>query len=110
MERLERAWLAAALVALAGLSTATAQRRSGPAAPLTQSNVQGNLTVTMLVTSSVGIIMGTNGQPQLVSANIIDAADNVSRIQYVHLSPANQHEQRQAGESVKERPPVKRDH
>lgn len=94
MERLKREWLAAALIGLAGLSTSLAQRRP-------DQNAQGSLAVTFRIESSVGVVMEPDGEQHIIAANSIDPADNVSRIQYVHLSPVNKDRQKQSDEKRK---------
>ena len=58
-----------ALAILLGLGIATAQRLSHPAALNAQGNVEGSLTVTIIVASSVGVVIGPDGQQHLVTAN-----------------------------------------
>jgi hypothetical protein len=91
MEGLKRVWLAAALISIPGLNTSLAQRRP-------DRNTQGSLTVTLRVESSVGIFVEPNGEQHIIAPNSIDPADNVSRIEYVQLSPAKNDEQKQSHE------------
>lgn len=44
---------------------------------------QGELTVTATVVSSVGLMIGQNGEQRITIANAVDAKDNVSRLQPV---------------------------
>ncbi len=44
---------------------------------------QGNLTVTVTVVASVGVVIGPDGEQRLIVANAADPADNVSRLQTV---------------------------
>jgi hypothetical protein len=102
MEGLKRVWLAAALIGLAGLSTSMAKRRP-------DQNTQGSLTVTFKVESSVGVVFDPAGEQHIIAANSLDPADNVSRIEYVQLSPAKNHEQKQSHHIKKDRSPAKPD-
>lgn len=88
----ERRRILTALVIVLGLGIATAQRRPQPAALNAQRSVEGSLTVTIIIASSVGVIMGPDRQEHLVAANALDPADNVSRIEYVQLSSAQKDE------------------
>lgn len=87
-----------ALAILLGLGIATAQRRPQPAGLGGEQNVEGSLTVTMIIASSVGMVMGPDGQEHLVMANMVDPADNVSRIEYVRLISAQKKEPGQSNE------------
>jgi hypothetical protein len=69
------------------MAIATAQRRPNPAALSAQGSAQGGLTVTTIIASSVGVVMGPDRQEHLVAANAVDPADNVSKIEYVQLTP-----------------------
>jgi len=44
---------------------------------------EGRLTVTATVVSSVGLVVGPDGEQRLVVANAVDPRDNVSRLQPV---------------------------
>jgi hypothetical protein len=44
---------------------------------------QGNLTVTVTVVASVGVVIGPDGEQRLIVANAADPSDNVSRLQPV---------------------------
>ncbi|HEY2392482.1 MAG TPA: hypothetical protein VGK22_15005 [Candidatus Angelobacter sp.] len=44
---------------------------------------EGHLTVTATVVSSVGLVVGPDGEQRLVVANAVDPRDNVSRLQPV---------------------------
>jgi hypothetical protein len=75
----------AAVIIFSGALMAAQQKpvpRLSSAAP---HSAQGNLSVECTVTASVGIVIGPDKAPRLVLANATDAADNVSRIQYVAL-------------------------
>jgi hypothetical protein len=85
MECPEPRWITAALIIVASLSIANAQR-------LPERTAQGSLTVTLTIASSVGIVIEPDGQEHLVAANTASAADNVSRIEYVQLSSAQRAE------------------
>lgn len=100
MEDLKRLWLAGALIGFAGLSTSMAQRRP-------DQNAQGSLTVTLRVETSVGVVVDPSGEQHVIAANSIDPADNVSRIQYVQLSPAKKHEQKQSDGTKRDRSPAR---
>jgi len=52
----------------------------------------------MIIASSVGVVTGPDGQRHLITANMVDPADNVSRIEYVHLSSAQKDEPGQSDE------------
>lgn len=72
-----------AVILLAGIvlpSSAPAQTKSLPVVNLAAQpgSAQGQLTVTLTVVSSVGIVLDENGQPRLIVANAADPADNVS--------------------------------
>jgi hypothetical protein len=43
-------------------------------------SAQGQLTVTLTVAPSVGVMMGLDGQPKLICANCNDPRDNVSAL------------------------------
>jgi len=102
MEGLKRVWLAVAFIGLAGLSTSMGQRRP-------DQNAQGSLTVILRVESSVGVVLAPDGEQHIITTNSIDPGDNVSRIQYVQLSPAKSDEQKQSHEIKKDRSPGKPD-
>jgi hypothetical protein len=44
-------------------------------------SAHGTLTVTLTVVSSVGMVVGPDGEQRIVLANAVDPADNVSRLQ-----------------------------
>jgi hypothetical protein len=54
---------------------------------------EGQLTVTLTIVPSVGVVMDENGQPKLIVANAADSADNVSALNLVHLVDAPQLQQ-----------------
>jgi H+/gluconate symporter-like permease len=87
-----------ALAIVLGLGIATAQRLPHPAALNAQGKVEGSLTVTIIVASSVGVVIGPDRQVHLIAANIVDPADNVSRIEYVQLSSAQKDESMRSAE------------
>jgi H+/gluconate symporter-like permease len=89
---------ATALAILLGLSIATAQRLPHPAALNAQGNVEGSLTVTIIIASSVGVVIGPDRQQHLIAANIVDPADNVSRIEYVQVRSAQKDESMRSAE------------
>jgi hypothetical protein len=47
----------------------------------TSGSAQGNLTVTATVVSSVGLVMGPDGEQRMIVANAADPSDNVSRLE-----------------------------
>jgi len=98
--------LAAAIVLLLLTGMAAAQRRPEPAAPSSQRNVQGNLTVTFTIASSVGVVVDQDGQQHLAAANTVDPADNVSQIKYVQLTPVEKESQKQPEKIRKEKLPA----
>ena len=57
-----------------------AQQPSGPRAI---GSAEGHLTVTLTVVSSVGLVVGPDGEQRLIVANAADPKDNVSRLQPV---------------------------
>jgi hypothetical protein len=71
------------LVALACCSNAAAQQRNLPSRPGT---AQGELTVTLTIVSSVGVVMEEHGQPRVIVANAADPADNVSALRVFPLT------------------------
>ena len=79
------------LVALAYCSTAAAQQRTLPPRPGT---AQGELTVTLTIVSSVGVVMDAYGQPRVIVANAVDPADNVSSLRAVPLTSQSQRQQK----------------
>jgi len=98
--------LAAAIVLLLLTGMAAAQRRPGPAALSSQPNVQGSLTVTFTIASSVGVVVDQDGQQHLTAANTVDPADNVSQIRYVQLTPVEKESQKQPEKIRKEKLPA----
>ena len=97
--------LAAAIVLLLLTGMAAAQRRPEPV-PSPQRNVQGNLTVTFTIASSVGVVVDQDGQQHLAAANTVDPADNVSQIRYVQLTPVEKESQKQPEKIRKEKLPA----
>lgn len=79
--------LAPALVAV-GLSSvrANGQQKESLSRPGAGS-AQGELTVTLTVVASVGMVIDADGEPRLMVANAADAKDNVSAIKKVVLTP-----------------------
>jgi hypothetical protein len=71
--------MAAAGIALCSLSVYSQQ----PSAHSTGRSAEGQLTVTAIVVSSVGLVVSADGEQQIVIANAPDARDNVSRLQPV---------------------------
>jgi hypothetical protein len=67
-------------------SRAQAQPRAAAQRPGAAS-AQGELTVTLTVVASVGIVIDAGGQPRLIVANAADPADNVSSLRQVRLQP-----------------------
>lgn len=57
-----------------------------PVANTPKAQAEGTLTVTLSVTSSVGVVTGPDGRQRIVVANAAAASDNVSRVQYVPLN------------------------
>jgi hypothetical protein len=67
-----------------GFSQQPGMLRVGPS-----SAAQGTLTVTATIVSSVGLVIGPDGEQRLMIANATDPSDNVSRLQPVQiLAPA----------------------
>ena len=98
--------LAAAIVLLLLTGIAAAQRRPEPGTPSSQRNVQGSLTVTFTIASSVGVVVDQHGQQHLAAANTVDPADNVSQIRYVQLTPVEKESQKQPEKIRKEKLPA----
>jgi hypothetical protein len=46
---------------------------------------EGNLTVTATVVSSVGLVIGPDGEQRLIVANAADPSDNVSRLETARM-------------------------
>src|SRR5262245_8714796 len=63
----------------------TAQQRNVPsiAGP---ASAQGQLTVTLTVVASVGIVFDSHGEPRLVEANSVSHSDNISWLQPAQAS------------------------
>jgi hypothetical protein len=53
------------------------------ASPTGNGGAEGRLTVTATVVSSVGLVVGPDGEQRMVMANAADPRDNVSRLQPV---------------------------
>lgn len=51
-----------------------------------RSGAEGRLTVTATVVSSVGLVMGPDGEQRIIVANAVDPRDNVSRLQSVQMA------------------------
>jgi hypothetical protein len=49
--------------------------------PVTKGSAEGTLTVTATVVSSVGLVVGPDGEQRMVVANAADPRDNVSTLQ-----------------------------
>lgn len=81
-----------ALLAVACSTMMAAQTRNLSASniPAARGSAEGQLTVTLTVVPSVGVVMDENGQPKLIVANAADPADNVSALNVVHLSNVSQ--------------------
>jgi hypothetical protein len=74
-------------VLLCCLSAVAQQPISSPGS---RAGAEGRLTVTATVVSSVGLVMGPDGEQRMIVANAADPRDNVSRLQpvvIVHLTP-----------------------
>lgn len=73
-------------------AVAGAQTRNLPARGFltTSGSAQGELTVTLTIVTSVGVVLDENGQPKLIVANAPDPADNVSALNVVHGVSATQ--------------------
>lgn len=56
-----------------------------PPASTRGGSAQGQLTVTLTVVSSTGIVIGPDGQQRLFIANAPDPADNVSKLEDVRM-------------------------
>jgi len=54
-----------------------------PSSPRAGGSAEGRLTVTLTVVSSVGLVVGSNGEQRMIVANAVDPKDNVSRLQPV---------------------------
>lgn len=73
-------------VLIASGSLALAQSTSpvaGKAGMRGGTSASGTLSVTAIVVTSVGVIIGPDGEPKLVVANATDAADNFSQLRPV---------------------------
>jgi hypothetical protein len=65
-------------------SNVAAQQRNIASSPASApSCAQGQLTVTLTVVASAGIVFDSNGEPKLMVANAASPADNVSWLQTV---------------------------
>ena len=75
----------ALLLAVVAVSIVGAQAQGAPQAqgPSQARSPRGELTVTLTVVSSVGLVTGPDGVRRLVLANAPDPADNVSRIMVI---------------------------
>ena len=80
---------AVVVLVLSGACAAFGQRGSAIPSPSGSGRAQGNLTVTLTVASSVGLVTGPDGQPRVVMANAAAASDNVSSVRYVRLTDVN---------------------
>lgn len=69
---------------MTGLQAAAQQLNQGYGSPQA---AQGELTVTATVVSSVGLMIGEDGEERITLANAADAKDNVSRLQPVVVVP-----------------------
>ena len=67
----------------AGLTCSLAAFAQQPASPRAGGSAEGRLTVTMTVVSSVGLVVGPDGEQRMIVANAVDPKDNVSRLQPV---------------------------
>ena len=56
-------------------------------APGTGGGAQGTLAGTATVVTSVGLVIGPDGEKRMIIANAADPADNVSSLQMVKLTP-----------------------
>lgn len=88
--------LTLALVAgIAGSTAAAAQARNSPGPTISglHGSAEGQLTVTLTIVPSVGVVMDPDGQPKLMVANAADPADNVSVLNLIRLTdvPPAQH-------------------
>ena len=83
--------------AMAFPALVAAQTRSLPLSSLPDrpGAAHGQLTVTLTVVSSVGVVMDASGQPKLIVANAPDPADNVSALNVVRLADTLQVRQKQ---------------
>jgi hypothetical protein len=63
------------------------QPKSG--VPLTGASTQGTLTVSVTVVTSVGLVIGSDGEPRIVVANSVDPKDNVSSLYVSSLYQVN---------------------
>ncbi|HEU4416309.1 MAG TPA: hypothetical protein VFT65_16090 [Candidatus Angelobacter sp.] len=70
--------------------------------PGTRQSVQGQLTVVATVVSSVGMVVGPDGEQRLIVANAVDPRDNVSRLQTVRLAGIQPEKARQQREPAKQ--------
>jgi hypothetical protein len=70
------------LAVLACCSPINAQSRgvAGSAIPNHPGSTQGQLTVTITIVPSVGVVVGADGQPKVVCANCTDPRDNTSSL------------------------------
>jgi hypothetical protein len=66
------------------LLSAQAQQRNPPAG-----SAQGTLTVTFRIVTSVGVVLGPDGEPRIVVANAVDPRDNVSGLEPVVMASSS---------------------
>ena len=93
--RLEFVVLAATL--LCGAPVLAPQGFPGP-----RQSVRGQLTVTATVVSSVGMVVGPDGEQRLIAANAADPRDNVSQLQSASMAEIR------AASALPQRGPAKR--
>lgn len=76
------------LILVLGCCALAAAQRPSPSAPLQArpGSAEGQLTVTLTVVTSVGVVMDPDGRPRLMVANSPDPQDNVSSLKVVQLS------------------------
>ena len=89
-------WLLAGSCPVAAQAALPASRAASLGFALSPSSAQGTLTVTAVVMSSVGLVVGADGQQRLVIANAPDPADNVSSLRMVPLKPISASRERRA--------------
>lgn len=80
MKQLRRKATIVLLLGLTGCAMAAAQARGAAPTqgPSSGNSAQGQLTVTVTIVASVGLVTGPDGVQRLVVANASDAGDNVS--------------------------------
>jgi hypothetical protein len=76
-------------IVLLGSNLSFGQHANAGASVPGAASAQGNLTVTLTVMSSVGVVTDADGRQRVVVANAAAPTDNVSSLQYVRLTDVN---------------------